>query len=147
MDAVTGPLQETISATHNPTVMTVTFWINIFPTLAMYAYTSFSGEFYQGLEFCRTHPAIVVDIVLYCILSAVGQSLIVWSLFRFNSMTVTVITTTRKFFSILASVLFYRNPLTSHQWFGVLLVFSGIIANSRYKYLERREKQVAVNAT
>lgn len=108
MDAITGPLQENISSKYNSKVLTVTFWINIFPMVALYIYTYISGEFSNGIIFCKEHPSIIPDLILYCLLSALGQSIIVWALFRFNSMTVTVITTTRKFFSILTSVLFYR---------------------------------------
>lgn len=35
-------------------------------------------------------------------------------------------TTTRKFFTILASVVFFGNVLTSQQWSGVALVFCGL---------------------
>ena len=40
-------------------------------------------------------------------LSAVGQLMIVFTVFRFDSLVLTTITTTRKFFSIMASVLLY----------------------------------------
>lgn len=41
-------------------------------------------------------------------------------------------TTTRKFFTILASVVFYGNALVSRQWVGVVLVFLGLGLDSLF---------------
>ena len=37
-----------------------------------------------------------------------------------------VFTTTRKFFTILGSVLLFAHPMSSRQWAGTLLVFMGL---------------------
>ncbi len=140
MDAVTGPTQEHISSMYKPAVMSMTFWINFFPAVVMFSYIFVSGEYAASMEFFNRHPEIVPELTLYCVLSAIGQSIIVWALFRFNSMTVTVITTTRKFCSILASVIWFANPLALWQWVGVICVFIGIGADSQYKYSQKKEK-------
>ncbi len=140
MDAVTGPTQESVSRTYKPTVMTMTLWINVFPFVAMAAFIAFSGELAAALSFIRTYPAIATDLLVYCFLSAVGQSVIVWALFKFNSMTVTVVTTTRKFLTILASVVWFGNALAPLQWAAVVLVFLGIGADSQYKFAQKGKK-------
>ena len=43
----------------------------------------------------------------------------------FGPLTCSIITTTRKFFTILGSVLLFGNVITSMQWVGTLLVFLG----------------------
>lgn len=146
MDAVTGPTQEKVSHDYKPTVMTMTFWINIFPFVAMAAFVAFTGELHQAVAFCRDHPEVRLDLAVYCFLSAVGQSVIVWALFRFDSMTVTVVTTTRKFFTILASVFWFNNSLNFLQWLGVVVVFIGIGADSQYKYALKKKKHSKVKA-
>ena len=40
-----------------------------------------------------------------------------------------VVTTTRKFFTVLFSVLFFGNTLIARQWLGAVLVFSGLFAD------------------
>lgn len=141
MDAITGPTQDSISETYHPAVMSMTFWINFFPAIVMGAYISLTGELASSIAFCQRHPEIVPELIMYCVLSAFGQSVIVWALFRFNSMTVTVITTTRKFCSILASVVWFQNTLGIWQWVGVLLVFAGIGSDSQYKYAKKKAQQ------
>jgi len=48
------------------------------------------------------------------------------TIMAFGPLTLSLVTTTRKFFTILASVLLFSNPLLWRQWIGVLLVFSGL---------------------
>lgn len=46
----------------------------------------------------------------------------------FESLTVTMIVTVRKFLSLLISILWFRNPFTLAHWVGATLVFTGILA-------------------
>lgn len=43
----------------------------------------------------------------------------------FGPLTCSIITTTRKFFTILASVVLFANPISPMQWVGTILVFLG----------------------
>lgn len=44
-----------------------------------------------------------------------------------TSLTVTLILTLRKFFSLLFSIFYFSNPFTVHHWIGTVLVFVGTI--------------------
>lgn len=70
------------------------------------------------------------DVALFCACGAVGQLFIFYTIARFGSLTNTIITTTRKFFNILLSVLWLGTPLDLTQWAAVALVFSGLGASS-----------------
>jgi len=50
----------------------------------------------------------------------------------FGPLTCSICTTTRKFFTILGSVLIFRHPLTTLQWTGTLLVFAGLSLDSAF---------------
>jgi hypothetical protein len=50
----------------------------------------------------------------------------------FGPLTCSIVTTTRKFFTILVSVLFYGNSLVSRQWLGVVFVFLGLGLDSMF---------------
>lgn len=69
------------------------------------------------------------DVALFCGCGAVGQLFIFYTIARFGSLTNTLITTTRKFFNILLSVLWLGTPLDATQWAAVALVFSGLGAS------------------
>lgn len=43
----------------------------------------------------------------------------------FGPLTCSIVTTTRKFFTILGSVILFGNVITSLQWIGTVLVFLG----------------------
>jgi len=75
---------------------------------------------------------------LFGLLSAVGQCIILYAIKAFNSLAVTTITTTRKFFTILASVLIYGHSLAPLQWTGVALVFAGLGTEVWEKYEKYR---------
>lgn len=44
-----------------------------------------------------------------------------------TSLTVTLVLTLRKFFSLLFSIFYFNNPFTIHHWIGTTLVFVGTI--------------------
>ena len=51
---------------------------------------------------------------------------------KFGPLTCSVITTTRKFFTILGSVLIFAHPMSALQWTGTVLVFAGLGLDSAY---------------
>lgn len=53
------------------------------------------------------------------------QSFIFMTVVYFGPLTCSIITTTRKFFTILASVILFANPISTMQWVGTVLVFLG----------------------
>lgn len=59
---------------------------------------------------------------------------------NFGPLPCSIITTTRKFFTVLASVIFFGNALSMRQWFGTVLVFTGLSLDSFYKPAKPSEK-------
>jgi len=39
-----------------------------------------------------------------------------------------IVTTTRKFFTVLCSIFFYSHPVNAIQWVSIFLVFAGVIS-------------------
>ena len=54
------------------------------------------------------------------------QNFIFLTVTHYGPLTTSIITTTRKFFTILASVLLFGNTLLTRQWVGVVMVFVGL---------------------
>lgn len=48
-------------------------------------------------------------------------------------------TTTRKFFTVLASILYFGNPATTKQYAGTVLVFAGLALDA-WKGKEQKKK-------
>lgn len=91
-----------------------------------------------ALDFCSRHPEIITQIALFSICSALGQNFIYYSVHAFGALTCTTVTTTRKFFTILASVVWFGNSLTLIQWVAVGLVFAGLGVDIVIAYVRSR---------
>jgi len=91
-----------------------------------------TGQGVEFINFCVRHPHVLWYLLAFCALSAIGQNFIFLTVVTFGPLTTSVITTTRKFFTILCSVIIFGNPMLQRQWVGTLLVFSGLTLDALY---------------
>ncbi|NWI41237.1 S35B1 protein, partial [Picathartes gymnocephalus] len=92
----------------------------------------FTGELWEFLSFTERYPSIISNILLFGLTSALGQSFIFMTVVYFGPLTCSIITTTRKFFTILASVVLFANPISPLQWLGTVLVFLGLGLDAKF---------------
>ncbi len=57
---------------------------------------------------------------------------------NFGPLPCSIATTTRKFFTILCSVIFFGNPLVNTQWLAVFLVFLGLGMDAYFGKVNRK---------
>lgn len=146
MDAVTGGLQDKVKARTiefnpdkpkaKPTMHESMMWTNLSGCLVSAALAFATGHLNDGLAFCARHPGVLNAILIYSVSSAVGQNFIYYTITQFSPLLLTTVTTTRKIFSTVYSVL--RNPansLSETQWTGCALVFVGLIVEIAEKFL------------
>jgi len=91
-----------------------------------YLLPSIPSEITNAVQFVRLHPRILFDIFAFAFSGAIGQIFIFFTLSMHGSLVLVTITVTRKLFTMLLSVIWFNHSLTSEQWCGVALVFSGI---------------------
>ena len=142
-DGYTNSYQDNIKMRYQgTTAFEMMCWMNFWCALMVGTYTfgisSAGGEI---VAFCLEHPDALRDIITFCICGAVGQLFIFLTIVQFGSLTNTIVTTTRKFFSILISAVLSGSPLVPLQWAGVACVFAGLSANIYLKALKARAKQ------
>ena len=99
----------------------------------------FNQEF---IAFVNRHPSCIQWLAALGLCSAFGQYFIFSIVTTFGPLWCSIVTTTRKFFTIIISVLLLGNALTEQQWTGACLVFVGLSADA---YMSSRPK-VASNA-
>ncbi|WRT63417.1 uncharacterized protein IL334_000322 [Kwoniella shivajii] len=106
--------------------------------------TTFSRpEFLNSLSFLYTHPAAVAPLLAYALLGGLGQLFIFETISHFGSLTLVMVTVTRKLFTMLLSVFVFDHRLTKGQWLGVAVVFGGIGVEAgmkRREMLKRAKK-------
>ena len=78
------------------------------------------------LAFCVSYPGVGTNLLIFSLVSAVGQLFIFYSLLVFDSLVCTTITTLRKFATIAISVVFHGNVLSVPQWASVCMVFGAV---------------------
>ncbi|KAJ2783851.1 UDP-galactose transporter [Coemansia javaensis] len=83
-------------------------------------------ELALAARFLRAHPQAMVDVGLFALCGALGQCFVFYTLAAFGSLTLTTVTVTRKFLTILVSVAFNGHRLAGRQWLATALVFAGI---------------------
>jgi UDP-galactose transporter B1 len=138
LDGYTGPAQERLNKTYPQLSMaTMMFYLNAWAILLVAVALMFTGQMMPGLQFCMDNPSILSEAALFSLCASSGQALILYTLLQFNSLVVVTVTTTRKFFTILLSVVLYGHALAGPQWAGVALVFAGLSLDIYAKYADR----------
>ena len=97
---------------------------NLYSSMGLVGISAALGAMTECFEFLLRHPHALADILMFSLTFSLGQCFIYALLAEHGSLVVSVVTTTRKFFSILISVLLL-NPglLGGRQWIGISLVF------------------------
>jgi UDP-galactose transporter B1 len=84
------------------------------------------NEVVEAMQFLTTHPEALRDVLLFALCGATGQVFIFINIKQFGSLINTIVTITRKFFSIFFSLLYFGHKFNAVQVFGILLVFGGL---------------------
>jgi UDP-galactose transporter B1 len=72
------------------------------------------------------YPAVIIDLITIALLGTLGQVFIFYTIFNFSPLILSIVTTTRKFFTVIASIFFYAHPINGTQWASIALVFFGV---------------------
>lgn len=126
MDGFLGAFQDRMKSEHQTKPGKMMFWMNAWSSLILLAALIVTGELWQFISFINKFSFVIWSILQFSIMSAVGQLFIFLTITSFGPLSCSLVTTTRKFFTVLFSVLLFGNSLTGQQWLGTALVFSGL---------------------
>eukprot|EP00457_Paulinella_chromatophora_P010049 gb/GEZN01010136.1/.p1 GENE.gb/GEZN01010136.1/~~gb/GEZN01010136.1/.p1 ORF type:complete len:382 (-),score=46.28 gb/GEZN01010136.1/:121-1215(-) len=104
------------------------FYTNLFMMIVGAIVTLVLGEFKSGFSFCQKHPHIWDKIAVFCLCSALGQCFIFYAISTFNPLMCTMVTTTRKVFSVVLSIFLNGHLLSPFGWLGLFIAFLGIMS-------------------
>ncbi|XP_022909056.2 solute carrier family 35 member B1 homolog [Onthophagus taurus] len=140
MDGLTGAVQERMRAESKPSaqqmMMAMNFWSTVFVTFTLLL----TGETFEFFNFVTRHPSVILNMSLLAVTGALGQLFIFLMVSEFGPLPCSVVTTTRKFFTVLASVLIFQNPLLPRQWIGAVIVFTGLFLDAYYSKSTPKKK-------
>lgn len=141
-DGLTGPRQDRLLARHksqlSPDILM--FYTNIFASIwSLILCLIF--EHTKPLEFCARHTNTYIYILGFCLCACLGQVCIFVTLSRFGSLHLALVTTTRKFFTVLLSIVWFRHSLTLWQWTAVIGIFTALLMQSYFSAFDKAQKK------
>ena len=117
-DGLTSAFQEKIRAKSKASGASETFMplemmstLNAWASVIALPFCVFSGEAVRAVRFMTLHPEVIWRIGLMCGCSALGQMCIFVSVCQFGTLTTSIITTLRKFFTILGTVVIFHDKM------------------------------------
>lgn len=129
MDGLTGAIQERMRAASRPSAQQMMLAMNGWSTVIVGAALLATGELFQFMAFAAKYPSLWANLTLLALTGAMGQLFIFTMVASFGPLSCSVVTTTRKFFTVLCSVVLFGNHLSPRQWGGAVLVFTGLFAD------------------
>merc|ERR1719401_177588 len=84
------------------------------------------GQVSDGLAFIHSNSEIMSKVLAFAACSAMGQSFIFFVIAEYGALKCATVTTTRKIFSVLLSILIKGHSLNAVGWLGVVLGSLGI---------------------
>ncbi|MPC16760.1 Solute carrier family 35 member B1 [Portunus trituberculatus] len=126
MDGLTGAVQERMIAESKTKSGHMMLNMNLFSIGYLSIALLVTGEIFSFIGFVQRFPEVISKMITFSICSALGQFFIFLMVSDFGPLPCSVVTTTRKFFTVLGSVILFGNKLSPRQWSGTFLVFSGL---------------------
>ncbi|MCL4128401.1 UNVERIFIED_CONTAM: hypothetical protein GTU68_037634 [Idotea baltica] len=132
MDGLTGAVQERMISESKTKSGHMMLNINLWSIAYLPFALVITGELFSFMDFVQKFPEVLINMMIFSLCSAVGQFFIFLMVSEFGPLPCSIVTTTRKFFTVLGSVIFFGNALSTRQWFGASFVFSGLTLDSVY---------------
>jgi len=132
LDGMTGASQDRMRGSYKTQAHAMMYNVNKYSILILGVMVLLTGEIFSFIAFIGRYPFVLWNMMLFSLTSALGQNFIFSTVASFGPLTCSVVTTTRKFFTILFSILFFGNPITTLQSFAVVLVFIGLGLDAKF---------------
>lgn len=132
MDGLTSAVQERMRAEHKSKSGHMMLNMNLWSVICSGTVIIISGELFEFIHFLQRYPFTIWHIMTFSIAGAFGQYFIFLTVAEFGPLPCSIITTTRKFFTVLGSILIFGNNLLPRQWLSTFIVFSGLFLDAMY---------------
>ena len=116
-------------AASKPSAQYMMLSMNSWSSLMLITALLITGEGKEFIVFALKHSELLIHLASLALAGALGQLFIFMMVSHFGPLSCSIVTTTRKFFTVLCSVLFFGNNLSNRQWLGTGLVFAGLFAD------------------
>jgi len=145
MDGVTGAVQDRIRHYYHTEKWNMMFYMNLISTVFIGSSVIITGELSKFAAFVQEYPYVMNEMVMFSVAGAIGQCFIFKTVTEFGPLTCSIVTTLRKLFSVVFSIMLFNHPYTSRDTIGAAIVFSALFLDAidsrrSYKQAESTEK-------
>eukprot|EP00727_Mastigamoeba_balamuthi_P009845 m51a1_g5483 hypothetical protein (371) ;mRNA; f:313744-315177 len=133
LDGVTGYLQDLIckgfyTDSHKRSIAPwhLMLFVNLFSASYALAVEVVTGELIPTAVFVVSHGSLLTYIVAFALTSALGQLFVYYLVSAYDSLTCSIVTTLRKFLTIVLSIFWFGHMILPLQWAFIFTVFAGI---------------------
>lgn len=130
MDGFMAGAQDRMRIVSRPTPLNFMTYVNGWSSIVAVAGVFAFREAFEFIAFSKRHPEMLIYLSSAIIVGALGQLFISSMISNFGSLPLAVVTTIRKFFTVLLSVLIFRNDLSLRQWSATGIIFSALLLDS-----------------
>jgi UDP-galactose transporter B1 len=126
LDAFVSPNQEAVTKEYKSSPYQNMYYSNIWGLVLSLGLAIGAGELQPATAAIMKNSSLMFDVACFGLLSAAGQVFIFLAMDSFGSLTLVTITTTRKFFTVLGSIIIYKHSVSAGQIVGMVMVFGGL---------------------
>lgn len=130
MDGMAGAAQDRMRSSKKPSPMNFMYFMNGWSSCILITVMAATGEFRFFFDFCLKHSMAAWHMALAVAVGIGGQVCVSMMIANFGSLPLSLVTTTRKFFTVLLSVITFGNELSLRQWIATVTIFAALILDS-----------------
>jgi solute carrier family 35 (UDP-galactose transporter), member B1 len=132
LDGVTGATQDRVRSISKPSTFEFMYYVNYFSFWMLTCVMAFTGEGKEFIQFCMTFPLVLAHISIAIFFGIFGQYFMSAIVSNFGALPCSLVTTIRKFFTVLFSVLSFDNSLSTVQWISTSVIFLSLFVDVIY---------------
>jgi solute carrier family 35 (UDP-galactose transporter), member B1 len=139
-NGTTSGLQARLNCKNGDEMM---FYMNFYGMIVSFFVLVSTNQLVESLQFILTNHEILFDILIYVVCGFIGQFFIYKTIVESGALYCSIITTTRKVFSILLSVIYYHHSLNFIQYVAIFIIFGSLLID--IKFSENIKKPIKIN--
>lgn len=132
MDGLCGGIQDRIRHTSGPPPFAMMSKTNSYASIFVVIGAVSVNEVTPFVSFISRFPHVLYNIGLLAVVNVIGQSFVYIILTTNGSLSCSFVTTVRKLFSILLSVIFFNHKIEVYQWVGLAVTFGVLFLDTIY---------------
>lgn len=138
-DGFTGSQQDNFVQIYKPSSYRLMYETNKWAVIELFLVSACTGELYAGIQSTIGTPGLLYDLVLFGIVSAIGQLFIFHMITAFGALALAITTSTRKLATILCSTIMFGHHISEKQWLCVIVVFASLLIDIYGKAYSRKQ--------